>query len=72
VLFHVYLGQPAALDCAASADFNDDGRLDAADALFGLHILFLDGNPSPEPFAHCGIDATPADSLECEIFSACP
>ena len=58
------LTKPSCLD---TADTNDDGTIDVADAVTVLSHLFAGSGPLPAPFNECGIDPT-ADDLDCESF----
>jgi hypothetical protein len=69
VLAFLFLGA-AEPPCAASADSNDDGRIELADALLLLSFLFLGGRAPATPFPACGTEPTP-DSLRCDEFPAC-
>lgn len=63
----------AATTCNDASDSNDDGAKDISDAVYALAALFTPGSPpipAPGPSA-CGIDPTP-DSLECDLYDACP
>jgi hypothetical protein len=48
-----------------SADANDEGDVDLADAVYLLSYLFAHGPLPPPPFLACGEDPTD-DSLDCE------
>lgn len=58
-------------DCADSADANDDGAIDMADAIYSLSAQFLAGAPPFPAPGSCGLDPTD-DGLDCEVFSMCP
>jgi hypothetical protein len=59
--------------CQDAADINDDGLVDASDAVYNINYNF--GIPSgptpPAPFPACGVDPT-ADDLGCEHSDNCP
>jgi hypothetical protein len=63
-LSYLFLGgiEPGCLD---AADADDDGRLNITDPIYVLNFLFLGGEPIPPPYASCGPDPTPGDSLTC-------
>ncbi|HAK96245.1 MAG TPA: hypothetical protein DCM87_14950 [Planctomycetes bacterium] len=69
VLRHLF-GGGRAPSCAKSADANDDGTLDIADAVAMLAYLFSGGNVLPQPFTACGADAT-IDALDCAAYAPC-
>ncbi len=56
--------------CMDSADADDNGQVDTADAIYLLTYLFLGGDPIPAPLGACGQDPTD-DQLTCEEFQ-CP
>ena len=56
--------------CLDTADANDDGAVDLADAIVVLSHLFDNAGPLPEPFGACGSDPT-LDDLECSSCSPC-
>ncbi|MGE4603247.1 MAG: hypothetical protein AAEJ65_10120, partial [Planctomycetota bacterium] len=57
--------------CDDSADSNDDGDLNIADAVNTLSGLFNNGPLPPDPGpTTCGFDPT-SDSLECGTYSGC-
>jgi hypothetical protein len=70
VLFHLFAGSPAALECEDAADIDDSGVLDIADAIRLLGFLFLGGPVPPEPYRDCGADPT-GDLLGCSDFPPC-
>ena len=55
------------LECQDSADFDDDGTLQLADAVLLLGFIFAAGAAPPEPFSGCGSDPTAdgAGNLSC-------
>ncbi len=58
------------LSLLKSADADDSGAVDLADAVTILNFLFRRGR-LPEPVASCGVDDTD-DELPCDAFAACP
>ncbi|HVR72838.1 MAG TPA: hypothetical protein VMT52_00830, partial [Planctomycetota bacterium] len=59
------------LACADSADSNDDGRVDIADAVALLGYLFRGGPEPPAPGADsCGPDPTQDELISCD--AVCP
>jgi hypothetical protein len=56
--------------CLDTADTNDDGTIDVADAITVLSHLFAGSGDLPDPFGECGIDPT-ADELDCSSFAPC-
>ena len=46
------------LECEDSADFDDDGTVQLADAVLLLGFIFAAGAAPPEPFSRCGSDPT--------------
>jgi parallel beta-helix repeat protein len=69
LLFGLFLD--ATLPCEKSADADDTGELNLADALDVLNYLFLAGAPPPDPGLACGTDPT-GDDLTCASYDACP
>jgi spore coat protein H len=69
LLGHLFLGS-AAPTCLDAADVDDSGDLDLNDPMFLIRHLFLGGDPPPEPYSACGLDATP-DSLGCAAYPPC-
>ncbi|MBI4585101.1 MAG: lamin tail domain-containing protein [Planctomycetes bacterium] len=61
-LLHLFNGR--SLDCADGADFDDNGKVEVADAVLSLHFQFLKGPPPPAPYPGEGPDPT-SDSLDC-------
>ena len=59
------------LDCRKSADSNDSGDLDLADAVYTLGYLFGGGPGLPAPGLVCGTDPTD-DGLSCASYDSCP
>ena len=59
-----FLGSTAP-DCTKACDLNDDGQVDASDAVFALRYLFLHGTPPPPPFPQEEEDPT-EDDLVCD------
>jgi hypothetical protein len=57
--------------CLESADSNDDGTPDIADAIRIVLALFGGQSPLPSPSPGCGPDPTP-DSLGCGASPTCP
>jgi hypothetical protein len=55
---------PACLD---TADSNDDGEINIADAIFALQYLFVEGPVIPMPYPICGSDPT-VDDLGCASY----
>ena len=53
-----------------TADANDDGKIDIADAVKNLAYLFAFAGPLEPPFGECGVDLT-IDALGCGSFSPC-
>jgi hypothetical protein len=62
-------GAESRLDCEDSADFDDDGTLQLADAVLLLGFIFAAGPAPPEPYADCGSDPTTdgAGNLSCDF-----
>lgn len=60
------------LECSDSGDSNDDGGVNLADVVYFLSYLFIPGSPPPAPPELCGVDLTPSDPLDCDIFPGCP
>ena len=59
------------LPCLKSADTDDSGRIDLADAILILNHLFgLGAAPAP-PYPGCGTDGV-EDNLSCDRFPMCP
>ena len=56
--------------CFDSADANDSGLVDIADAIAVLSHLFAQAGPLPAPFGECGVDTT-EDGLECFGYAPC-
>jgi hypothetical protein len=57
--------------CQKAVDANDDGAMDASDAVFLLGYLFLEGEGPNDPHGTCGMDPTPEDGLTCRSFPSC-
>ena len=55
------------IQCAAAADFSDEGKLTISSAIYGLSYLFVGGEPPPAPFPGCGPDATPDLLISCRF-----
>ncbi len=70
ILLHLYRGEPEPV-CAKSADMDDNGVLESADAIYLLVYSFLSGPPPRSPFDDCGFDPTP-DELSCLEYPPCP
>ncbi len=66
----LFLGNPAAVQCADAADTDDSGALELTDAIALLNYLFGRGSTPPAPFPDCGDDPT-ADALGCEVADGC-
>jgi hypothetical protein len=64
ILTHLFLGKPSILPCEKSADADDGGAVEMADALYHLEFLFRVGPRPPQPYPARGEDPTP-DALEC-------
>ncbi len=61
------------LPCLDASDANDDGLIDISDTIAILSSLFLSpAVPLPFPYLECGFDPTDFDTLDCEIYDACP
>ena len=58
-------GSGFTLECADAADTNDDGAVDAADAIYTFQYQLLGGAPPPPP-NDCGEDPT-EDGLDCAL-----
>jgi hypothetical protein len=58
VILRRMAGETPAFDCMEALNTNADGGVDAADALFVLRWVFLQGPPLPQPFPGCGFDAS--------------
>ena len=69
VFLRYFFARGASPTCLSSADANDDGRLNVADAVRVLLHLFGGVSRLPPPFAACGADPTP-DELSCTAFGA--
>jgi len=54
-----------------SADANDDGAMNIADAIATLGHLFGGAGPLPAPFGACGEDGTAVDALDCKVYAPC-
>ena len=52
-------------DCDDACDSNDDGALDASDAIYCFNYRFLDGPAPMAPFPGADLDPTPGDGLGC-------
>ncbi|MBN1419278.1 MAG: hypothetical protein JXP34_10905 [Planctomycetes bacterium] len=63
VLEYLYMGR--ILACPKSADANDSGLVDLADAVYLLNFIFASGSAPPPPYPERGADPTP-DLLPCE------
>ena len=57
------------IECADSADFDDDGAVQVDDALLLLRFIFAAGGVPPVPYPGCGFDPTTdgAGNLGCEF-----
>ena len=53
------------IKCEDAADANDDGGVNATDAVFTLDYLFKAGPPPASPFPRAGSDRTD-DGLGCD------
>ncbi|MCA8959875.1 MAG: hypothetical protein KDC38_05155, partial [Planctomycetes bacterium] len=73
VVFHLEasFGVGAQPSCPDACDSNDDGSIDISDAVYSLAYLFVGGPAFPPPFGVCGPDATPGDSISCDV-PPCP
>lgn len=67
ILNYLYQNGPAAA-CEAACDFNDDGMMDASDAISVIMWRLQDGPPPTAPFPDCGTVA----GADCEATSYCP
>lgn len=56
--------------CQKSADSDDDGRVNVADAIWILLHLFAGRESLPPPFGSCGFDTT-QDDLSCNTYPGC-
>jgi hypothetical protein len=70
ILGFLFLGDPPALACAASADTDGGGRLDITDAVGLLAHLFLGAVAPAEPFRTCGFGPA-RDALGCASYPGC-
>lgn len=62
---------PTLPPCLDACDVNDDGSINIADVIYHLAYLFHGFSPPLPPWPFCGDDPT-ADSLDCDLFGACP
>ncbi len=69
ILMHLFRGRPDP-PCPKSADGDNNGVLEPADAVLLLHYLFLNGPAPAPPFPECGHDNT-HDELACDLFPSC-
>ncbi len=69
ILFFLF-GDGAEPVCRKSADADDSGELNLADAVYSLNSLFLLGPAPPLPNGACGADPT-EDGLPCEAYPPC-
>jgi rhodanese-related sulfurtransferase len=72
ILFFLFEGEPAGLDCARSADLDGSGGIDISDPAFLLEYLFLGGPAPGVPFPVCGTPPGEPDGLPCDMAGACP
>lgn len=57
--------------CVEACDANDDGGIDAADAMFIFEYRLLAGPPPPAPWPDCGVDPDDPLGADCASFN-CP
>jgi hypothetical protein len=70
-LYFTYVPGSRAPTCLDTADWNDDGALDAADAVYSLLYLYTGGPPPPPPLGeNCDRDPT-VDELGCVDYAYC-
>ena len=65
-----FFARGATPSCQKSADSNDDGVLNVADAVGLLLHLFGGAEPLPPPSLDCGGDPTP-DNVSCTMHPPC-
>ncbi len=70
VVLSYLFSDASAPHCLSAADANDDRRVNLADGVAILNMLFRGEGPLPPPSGECGTDRT-QDALTCEE-SACP
>jgi len=59
--------------CLSACDADGDLQIDATDAIFILHFLFLHGPSIPAPYPRCGPDPHPEANLACQAAQVrCP
>ena len=56
VILRRIAGEAPVFDCTEALNANADGGVDAADAIFVLRWIFLQGPPLPYPFPRCATD----------------
>jgi hypothetical protein len=70
-ILHLFIGG-GKLKCDQSADLEDNGALEVADAIYLLNYLFLHGEAPKSPFGTCGPDPAPGqDPLACDSYPPC-
>ena len=70
LLGHLFLNNPATLDCLKSADCDGNGATDISDPIFLLGYLFLGGSRPPPPHPGCGTEGK-ATPLSCDQYPLC-
>lgn len=66
----LFQGGPAS-SCNEACDANNDGAVDAADAMYTFFYQLLDGPAPPAPFPNCGTDPEDPIGADCTSFAGC-
>ncbi|MGE3166176.1 MAG: hypothetical protein AB7O52_14815 [Planctomycetota bacterium] len=66
----LFQGGPSS-SCVEACDANDDGSVDAADAMFTFFYQLLDGPAPSAPFPNCGTDPSDPIGADCANFAGC-